>query len=94
MAFRVISGENICNLLFNHYKTYHEKVFNPFGQVRLVIPKNIGMDLKLNASKISTQNLENFSGTNKTEEISGTVNGGGIPVTVDDDGGKIEVVFE
>jgi len=67
---------------------------NSAGQVRLVLPKNTGMDLKLNASKITTQNLENFSGNNSKNEISGTVNGGGIPVTVDDNGGKIEVIFE
>jgi len=67
---------------------------NSAGQVKLVLPKNTGMDLKLNASKITTQNLENFSGNNSKNEISGTMNGGGIPVTVDDNGGKIEVVFE
>jgi hypothetical protein len=72
------------------YVTLH----NSSGQVRLVLPKNTGMDLKLNASKITTQNLENFSGTNSKTEINGTVNGGGIPVTVEDGGGKIDVVFE
>jgi hypothetical protein len=67
---------------------------NSAGQVRLTVPKNTGMDLKLNASKISTQNLQNFSGTNKTEEINGTVNGGGIPVTVDAGSGRISLIFE
>lgn len=67
---------------------------NSAGQVRLVLPKNTGMDLKLNAMNISTQNLENFRGTNSKDEISGTVNGGGIPVTIDSNGGKINLVFE
>ena len=67
---------------------------NSSGQVRLTLPKNSGVDLKLNASKISTQNLENFSGTNKTDEINGTVNGGGIPVTVDAGSGKIDLFFD
>jgi hypothetical protein len=67
---------------------------NSAGQVRLTVPKNTGMDLKLNASKISTQNLQNFSGTNKTEEINGTVNGGGIPVTVDAGSGRISLIFD
>jgi hypothetical protein len=67
---------------------------NSAGQVRLTLPNNTGLDLKLNARKISTQNLQNFSGTNSSEEIDGTVNGGGIPVTVDSNGGQINVVFE
>lgn len=67
---------------------------NSSGQVRLTLPKNTGMDLKLNASKISSQNLQNFSGTNSSKEINGTVNGGGIPVIVDAGSGKIEVVFD
>ncbi|MEO8823747.1 MAG: hypothetical protein ABI366_09230 [Ginsengibacter sp.] len=67
---------------------------NSAGQVRLVVPKNIGMDLRLNASKISTQNLINFSGENSTNEINGTVNGGGIPVTIDAGSGRIVLEFE
>ena len=67
---------------------------NSAGQVHLTIPKNTGMDLKLSAMKISTQNLQNFSGTNNKDEIKGTVNGGGIPVTVDAGGGRLEVVFD
>jgi len=69
-------------------------IHNSAGKVSLRIPKNIGMDLKLNAMKISADNLQNFTGTNSKEEINGTVNGGGIPVNVDSDGGKIDVVFD
>jgi DUF4097 and DUF4098 domain-containing protein YvlB len=67
---------------------------NSAGQIRLTLPKNIGLDLKLKARKISTQNLENFSGKNSKEEINGTVNGGGIPVTVDAGSGKIDIMFD
>lgn len=67
---------------------------NSGGQVHLTIPKNIGLDLKLSAMKISTQNLQNFSGTNNKDQIKGTVNGGGIPVTVDAGGGRLDVVFD
>ena len=72
------------------YVTLH----NSSGRVRLSLPKNTGMDLKLNASNISTQNLQNFNGTNNRDEINGTVNGGGIPVTVDAGSGRINVVFD
>ena len=66
---------------------------NSAGKVNLEIPKSTGVDLNLSAMKISTQALENFSGTNSGDKIKGTVNGGGIPVTVDAGSGKINVVF-
>ncbi len=69
-------------------------IHNSGGQTRLSIPKNTGMDLKLNAQKIITQNLDNFSGTTSKDDISGSVNGGGIPVTVDAGGGNLNVVFD
>ena len=69
-------------------------ISNSGGHVKLSIPKNTGMDLKLTAVKISTQNLQNFNGTNSNDKIFGTVNGGGIPVMVDAGGGNLEVVFD
>jgi hypothetical protein len=69
-------------------------ISNSAGRVHLTLPKNTGLDLKLNARQISTENLENFSGSNSKEQITGTMNGGGIPVTVDAGSGKIDVVFD
>jgi hypothetical protein len=86
------SGGNIDVSVDNPGK--YISINNSAGKVRLNLPKNKGMDLKLNAMKISTQNLENFNGTNSKDEINGTVNGGGIPVTVDAGSGKIDVVFD
>jgi hypothetical protein len=68
-------------------------IHNSGGNVTLAIPKNKGIDLQLYADKIATASLENFSGTNSTDAIKGTVSGGGIPVTVDAGGGKINLVF-
>jgi len=86
------SGGNIDVAIANPGK--YVSIHNSAGKVRLTLPKNKGMDLKLNAMKISTQNLENFNGTNNKDEINGTVNGGGIPVIVDAGSGKIDVVFD
>jgi len=69
-------------------------ISNSSGKVHLMLPRNAGLDLKLNARQISTENLENFSGSNSKEQITGTMNGGGIPVTVDAGSGKIDVVFD
>jgi len=71
----------------------HVSINNSAGKVNLEIPKNIGMNLRFTGKKISTPNLENFSGTGTNEELNGTVNGGGIPVTIDAGSGKINVVF-
>lgn len=86
------SGGNIDVEIKNPGK--YISINNSAGKVNLTLPKKTGMDLKLNAMKISTENLENFSGSNSTKEINGTVNGGGIPVTVDAGSGKINVVFD
>lgn len=69
-------------------------IHNSAGKVRLRLPKKAGMDLKMNAMKISTEHLDNFIGKNEKDEISGTVNGGGIPVTVDAGSGKIDLILD
>ena len=71
----------------------HVSINNSAGNVTLEIPKNTGMNLKFTGMKISIPKLENFSGTGSNEELKGTINGGGIPVTVDAGSGKINVVF-
>lgn len=71
----------------------HLSLYNSAGRVNLSIPKNTGISLNLSGMKISTPNLENFSGTSTNEELKGTVNGGGIPVTIDAGSGKINLEF-
>ncbi|MGN6193395.1 MAG: DUF4097 family beta strand repeat-containing protein [Ginsengibacter sp.] len=67
---------------------------NSGGKVSLTLPGSIGMDLKLNASKITTENIKNFKGTKNRTQMIGSVNGGGIPVTIDAGSGKIEIAFD
>ena len=71
----------------------HVSINNSAGKVNLELPKNAGVDLKLSASKISTPNLQNFSGSGTNEEMNGTINGGGVPVTVHAGSGKINLEF-
>jgi hypothetical protein len=66
---------------------------NSGGNIDLEIPKNTGYDLKLYAEKIITESLANFNGSTKEKKIEGTLNGGGIPITVDAGGGKINLSF-
>ena len=69
------------------------KLRNSGGKIDLRIPKNTGFNLRINADKIKTEALSNFSGTMKEDEIDGSVNGGGIPVTVNAGGGRINLSF-
>ncbi|MBA2562427.1 MAG: hypothetical protein H0V14_05840 [Chitinophagaceae bacterium] len=66
---------------------------NSGGNIDLKIPKNKGVDLKLYANKIKTDALNNFTGKSDDDEISGTLNGGGIPVTVKSGSGRINLSF-
>jgi len=71
------------------------KLNNSGGHIDLQIPKDKGYDLKLYGDKMDKGfSLNNFSGTVKENKIEGTMNGGGIPVTVDAGGGKINLSFK
>lgn len=70
------------------------KLNNSGGNVYLLIPGNIGLDLKLHASKIDVAQLNNFSGSKKDDNITGTLNGGGIPVNVAINSGKVTLAFK
>lgn len=70
------------------------KINNSGGNIDLQIPKNKGLNLKLSGDKIKTESLNNFSGTTDEDEINGTLNGGGIPVTVKAGSGRITLAFK
>ena len=69
---------------------------NPGGNIYLLIPGAKGLNLKLHASKIDVDALNNFNGSKKEDEITGTLNGGGIPVNVDTGrgSGRITLAFK
>jgi DUF4097 and DUF4098 domain-containing protein YvlB len=66
---------------------------NSGGKIDLQVPKDKGFDLRLSGGKIKTDGLHGFSGTTKEESMRGSVNGGGIPVSIDAGGGKIFLSF-
>lgn len=62
------------------------------GQVSLHLPKNKGMNLDLEASKVTlSSSLGNFSGSQEKEKVMGKVNGGGVPVEVAVSSGNLRV---
>jgi DUF4097 and DUF4098 domain-containing protein YvlB len=55
-------------------------VSNSGGNIRLEVPANKGMDLKLRGERIKMDNVSNFNGDQEENKVTGKMNGGGIPV--------------
>ena len=68
-------------------------VSNSGGRIELTLPKGKGLDLNLEANRVSTGKLENFSGSLKEDEVEGKLNGGGVPVKVKSKSGQIILAF-
>ena len=86
------SGGNI-NVELKELRQY-VKIRNSGGHIDLIIPANKGIDLRLNGGKIKTDALSNFSGSVEENEVSGKLNGGGIPVTADAGGGRVSLTMK
>jgi hypothetical protein len=61
-------------------------VSNSGGNVRLTLPGDKGIDLKLRGGNINVDALRNFSGEQDEHKLYGKMNGGGIPVAVSTSG--------
>lgn len=67
------------------------KLSNSGGNINLDIPGNKGLDLKISGDKVKVNSLNNFSGKIEDDSIDGKINGGGIPVTVRGNGGRVSL---
>lgn len=56
------------------------------GSVNMSIAGNKGLDLKVSGQSVKVGPLKNFNGTTDKRNVSGSVNGGGIPVHVSGSG--------
>lgn len=63
------------------------------GNIYAIVPSAQGVDLDLSGSRVSTQ-LENFSGKSKRDKIVGSMNGGGVPITLSTEGGSVNLEFK
>ena len=61
------------------------------GNIDLEIPAKQGLDLDLSAERISDNQLTNFTGTWDKRHVTGSVNGGGIPVEAHATSGDVDV---
>jgi putative adhesin len=68
---------------------------NSGGDIRLELPQGKGMDLSLYGDPVvRATTLGNFAGDVDEKHISGKLNGGGIPVKVDGNGGRVSLSFK
>ncbi|MDF9796888.1 carbon monoxide dehydrogenase subunit G [Catalinimonas alkaloidigena] len=62
------------------------------GSINAVIPHDIGVDLDLSGNRVNTK-LSNFTGEAEKNNIEGSMNGGGIPVTMKTSGGSVNLDY-
>ena len=56
------------------------KLHTSGGNIDLKLPAKAGLDLNLSAGQISDNTISNFSGSWNKRSVTGSVNGGGVPV--------------
>ena len=66
------------------------KIDNRAGDVTITLPKTKGLDLDL-SGRMGETRFENFDGKIDENTVKGKLNGGGIPVTVDANSGRIKM---
>lgn len=66
------------------------KISNSAGNIALTLPRNKGLDLDL-SGEIANTTFDNFNGKVGDREVKGKLNGGGVPVTVDANSGRVKL---
>lgn len=61
------------------------------GNISLLLPETISANLDISGSTVSLAELFNFDGTKSQGSISGTINGGGLPIVASCGYGKVNI---
>ncbi|WP_259015577.1 DUF4097 family beta strand repeat-containing protein [Emticicia fluvialis] len=61
------------------------------GSITVRMPLDKGMNLDLDANRVRIPEIRNFNGRIEKDRVRGSVNGGGIPVTMDANSGSISI---
>jgi hypothetical protein len=62
------------------------------GNIDVVVPDNIGLDLALRGQRINTK-LNKFDGESKDRSVNGKINGGGIPIELTSSDGSVSLSY-
>lgn len=71
----------------------HLKLHTSGGSVKAVIPAGLGLNLDLKGNKVNTK-LQNFDGEVEKNRVRGSVNGGGILVSMSTSGGNVNLEYQ
>jgi hypothetical protein len=70
------------------------RIHNSGGNISLEIPKGQGVELNIHGDRVSADFASSpFTGKIDKKRVEGTLNGGGIPVTVDGGGGGVQLTL-
>lgn len=61
------------------------------GSIHVTMPLDKGMDLDLDGSRVKIPEVKNFSGRIDKDRVKGTINGGGVPVSMDANSGGVYI---
>ncbi|MDB5229874.1 MAG: hypothetical protein JWN76_679 [Chitinophagaceae bacterium] len=70
------------------------KLHNSSGSIDVTLPGNKGYDLRLSGNRVKTPTLNNFKGTMDDDSVNGSINGGGIPVTINAGSGRVYLTLK
>jgi len=62
------------------------------GNINVLIPDNVGITIAMNGDQVNFDQ-HNFNGKSNKKHVDGTINGGGIPVTIDANGGNANLTW-
>lgn len=63
------------------------------GGITATIPEGQGLDLDLSGNRVNTK-LVNFTGESDKNSINGSMNGGGVPVSMHTSGGSVNLEYQ
>lgn len=83
------SGGNISSSI----KSAHDQLrfTTSAGNISLSLPKDIGADLDISGTSVNLNDRFNFNGTKNKGSISGTLNGGGLPIVINCGYGNVNI---
>jgi hypothetical protein len=82
------------NIHVNFLSTKSVDLENSSGDISLQLPQGQGMDLRISGERVHSTTMNNFRGNVDEHHIDGSLNGGGIPVRVDGNGGEVHLSFK
>ena len=82
------------NIHVNFLSTKAVDLENSSGDITLQLPQGQGMDLRISGERVHSTTMNNFRGNVDEHHIDGSLNGGGIPIHVDGNGGEVHLSFK